>query len=162
MSFFVCFLKRYTVRMPDQPDLIRFSTNCSCLRQASIDQDRNSALLDLSSMIENIVAKFFQNRAASPASDPDLRQAGYFFHELYRLNIWPISTRRETINLDHIQRAIGRYKEQTDMPIKEYLETVIARAVAAQKGLCLSCMRKGKTSTHQGNCHARLRCHCTG
>ena len=141
-----------------------FSTNCPLLREASIDEDRKAALLDLSSMIDQIIARFLQENARYATHDTHLK-VGFVIGELYRLNVWPISTRVNTLNLDCIQNLIAKFDEQ-DSPIKTQfkreLTTVIARAVDALEGLCLCCVRKGKTSLHQGNCHARLRYLCTG
>ena len=80
---------------------------------------------------------------------PDIKKAGYFFHRLYSLNIWPVSTRLRTLNLDFIQRAIAEFEEPE---FKERLVTEIVRAVERQKGLCLWCVRKGKMSSREGNC----------
>ena len=113
-------------------------------------------------MIDRIMARFLQDGARGSAPTAHLIEAGFFFQELYRLNIWPISTRTESISLDYIQRAVADFKEQDSTSFKGNLITVIAKAVDAQKGLCLSCVRKGKSSSHQGNCHARLRYLCTG
>ena len=88
--------------------------------------------------------------------------AGYLLKELHRLYIWPISTRLNLLNMDYIQTAIAGFHEQENTSFKEKLVTAIARAVDAQKGLCLSCVRKGKITSNQGNCHARLRHLCTG
>lgn len=129
---------------------------------ASIDQDRKSGLLDLSSMVESIMARFLQDGTRGLMRDTHLIKAGFFFQELYRLNIWPVSTRTESINLDYIQRSITDFNDQDNTSFKGKLINVIAKAVDAQKGLCLSCVRKGKISSHQGNCHARLRYLCTG
>lgn len=108
------------------------------------------------------MARFLQDCGTrSPTPNSDSTKAGYVFQELYRLNIWPISTRLNTINLDYIQTAIDGFREQENTSFKEKLVAVIARAVDAQKGLCLCCVRKGKVM-HQGNCHARLRYLCTG
>lgn len=113
-------------------------------------------------MVDHIMARFLQDGARGSAPNSHLIKAGFFFQELYRLNIWPISTRTESINLDYIQRAVADLEEQANTSFKGNLITVIARAVDAQKGLCLCCVRKGKVSSHQGNCHARLRYICTG
>lgn len=113
-------------------------------------------------MVEHIMARFLQDDAENPAPDSHLIKVGYFFGELYRLNIWPISTRFSSINLDYIQRAIVGFNEQDNTFFKRKLIIVIEQAVDAQKGLCLCCVRKGKISSHQGNCHARFRYLCTG
>ncbi|CAD6574206.1 MAG: hypothetical protein ASARMPRED_006594, partial [Alectoria sarmentosa] len=75
----------------------------------------------------------------SSTLDSHLIKSGYVFKELYRLNIWPISTRLDSINLDYIQRSIARFNEQDGTTFKWQLMNVIAKAVDAQKGLCLSC-----------------------
>lgn len=129
---------------------------------ASIDQDRKSGLLDLSSTVEHIMARFFQDSPRKLLPETIQFRAGYVFKELYRLNIWPISTRVESSNLDRIQRAITNFNEQENAAFKQELITVVDRAVDAQKGLCLWCVRKGNIHSHQGNCHARLRYLCTG
>ena len=116
-------------------------------------------------MVDHTVAHFFQENAYDYSMRDIHLEAGHVFGELYRLNIWPISTRVNILNLDYIQNQITNFKEQdspVDTRFKRELTTVIARAVDAQKGLCLCCVRKGKTSLHQGNCHARLRYLCTG
>lgn len=106
-------------------------------------------------MFDHIMACFFQDGAGRSKSN--------FFHDLYLLNIWPISTRLNIINLDFIRRgAIADYDEQDNILATERLISMITRAIDAQKGLCLNCVRKGKISSHQGNCHARLRYLCTG
>lgn len=107
------------------------------------------------------MARFFQDGPGNVTLNSHLVSAGHFFHELYRINIWPIST-RESINLDYIQRTIAGFNDPENTSFKEKLVTAIARAVDAQKGLCLSCVRKGKISSNQGNCHARLGYLCTG
>ena len=137
-----------------------FSANSSSFHEASIDQDRNSSLLELSSWFDHLMARFLQDCTRSSSPNSDLTKAGYFFQELYRLNIWPISTRLKTINLGYIQTEIALFRAQENTSFKDKLVCVIARAVDAQKGLCLCCVRKGKVS--QGNCHARLRYLCTG
>ena len=144
-----------------RPRLVQL-TNCPSFRIASIDQSRNSTLLDLSSTFDHIMARFFQDCDRIMDPNYERAKAGYVFQELYRLSIWPISTRLNTINLDYIQTAIAGFHEQKDTSFKDKLVSWISRAVSAQKGLCLSCVRKGKVSMHQGNCQARLRYLCTG
>lgn len=129
---------------------------------ASIDQDRKSALLDLSSTIDRLVVSFFQDETGCPTPDLVLLKAGYFFRELHRLNIWPISTRCNAINLGCIQRKLVFFEKQDNRIYQKGLQKVVARAIDAQRGLCLACLRKGKVSSLQGNCHARFRYSCTG
>lgn len=80
---------------------------------------------------------------------PYVSKAGRFFQRLFFLNIWPISTRLRILNLDFIQRTIAKFEEPE---FKEQLVTEIVRSVDRQKGLCLWCVRKGKISSHEGNC----------
>lgn len=108
------------------------------------------------------MARFLQECTRSSTSNSNVSKAGYFFQELYRLNLWRISTRLNTINLDYIQAAITGFRQQENTSFKDKIVSAISRAVDAQKGLCLSCVQKGKVSLHQGNCHARLRYLCTG
>ena len=115
-------------------------------------------------MVDHIIAFYFQEPRRYSINDTHLN-AGYVLGELHRLNIWPISTRVNKLNLDYIQNQIADFKERdnrVETQFKRELTTVIARAGDAQKGLCLCCVWKGKPSVHQGNCHARLRCLCTG
>lgn len=161
MSFFLSCLRVYTVSR-NLPNFDRFSANSSSFHKESIDQDRNCSLLELSSTFDHIMARFFQDCTRRSTPNSDATKAGYVFQELYRLRIWPISTRLNTINLEYIQTEITLFCEQEDTSFKDKLVCAIARAVDAQKGLCLCCVRKGKVSLHQGNCHARLRYLCTG
>lgn len=131
---------------------------------SSIDEDRESALLELSSRFDSILAQFLRDGLSREGYEqsmhhPHVREAGYCFQRLFFLDIWPISTRLKTLNLDVIQRAIAEFEEPE---FKEKLITEIVRAVERQKGLCLCCVRKGKMSSREGNCHARLRHLCTG
>ena len=113
-------------------------------------------------MFDHVLARFLQYSAGWSRSDARLTKVGYVLQELYGLNIWPISTRVNEINLDRIQSAFAGFNEPDDTCFKRELNTKILAAVDAQKGLCLSCVRVGKISSHQGNCHSRVRYLCTG
>ena len=91
-----------------------------------------------------------------------LIKAGHFFAQLYQLYIWPISNQVDVINLDYIKSGITKFDEHKNTSFKKSLVIEISKAIDAQKGLCLSCVRLGKVSSHQGNCHARLRYLCKG
>ena len=89
-------------------------------------------------------------------------KVGHFFTELYWIDLWPISDQVNEINLDYIQSEIANFDEYKDTSFKKSLVIEISKAIDAQKGLCLSCVRLGKISSHQGNCQARLRYLCKG
>ena len=156
MIFLLCFLRDYTVSR-DYPLIWpnkRFEHLPTCYSKASIDKDRESALLELSSRFDSILARFLRDGYIEEGYEqsmhhPYVSKAGHFFQRLYFLNIWPISTRLRTLNLDFIQRAIVEFEEPE---FKKQLITEIVRAVEWQKGLCLWCVRKGKISSHEGNC----------
>lgn len=161
MSFVLCFPRLYSVSWKLTPKLTKFITDFPFLRKASIDEDRKSGLLDLSSMFDHVLARFLQYSAGWSRSDARLIKVGHVLQELYDLNIWPISTRLNEINMDRIQSTFALFSEPDDTSFNRDLNTKILAAVDAQKGLCLSCVRIGKISSHQGNCHSRVRYLCT-
>ncbi|CAF9939511.1 hypothetical protein IMSHALPRED_001531 [Imshaugia aleurites] len=102
---------------------------------ASIDEDRKSGLLDLSSMFDHVLARFLQYSAGWSRSDARLIKVGHVLQELYDLNIWPISTRLNEINMDRIQSTFALFSEPDDTSFNRDLNTKILAAVDAQKGL---------------------------
>jgi hypothetical protein len=138
--------------------------------------------LDLQTSIEDIIAPYVSAKCLSRNNHRVglqmcglLTIIGYIFQELSRLDLWPLSKTLRKSNIPYIMKQVSNFEtyKPNDSEDVEYhnqhsqcmrhVEVVNFRSVfkkaayraqTDQKGLCLSCVNKGKITKEDGNCRA--------
>ncbi len=143
--------------------------------QDSIDVERSRAIMKLQNDIEGAMApllrvtctqeKLHRNTGQTCAL---LTKAGHYFHELSRLDLWPLTSTMKDNNLAYIQGQLSKLQDhnaikdskclvkrhvpQFDVPF--VVKDLAQSAIENLQGLCLSCVKNGKTTVERGNCRA--------
>lgn len=96
-----------------------------------------------------------------------LAEAGHCLSELIRLGLWPMSRSLPNANLDDVPQVASDFKNYSrslyryaptcaldNTDFKAMLGQMVADATEVLQGLCLKCVKQGKVTEEEGNCHA--------
>lgn len=104
-----------------------------------------------------------------------LAEAGHNLSELVRLGLWPMSRVLPHTNLSRILSQVSHINAyymadsyqgfsgmdhhkngcpRIDLAFKSILDKLMDDAIELHQGMCLRCVKQGKVTKEEGNCHA--------
>ncbi len=122
--------------------------------------EREHLLATLLESLENLLSPLL-------VDDGDPITVTHHLQQLQSIDMWPTSKAFRSINIKTALRKVRLYRACSRAHCGCARAQLVVRiqglaniVQAQQRGLCLSCHKKGKISVEKGNCTARLRGFC--